>query len=592
MRTTLTRRLGTRRRRQVPSNRFDGGSPECLRGASRDRQIVTRRPPVLLAVDDDAASRQRIRAELERRYGEDYRVTCADSPPAALGELQRAREAGDEVALVLADQWMGELTGSELLGRIRALHPEAKRALLVEWGSWGHEPTREAILEAMALGRMDYYVLKPTRPSDEYFHRAVTEFLHEWSREHLAIGHELVLIAEPASPRGHEIADLLKRSGIPFAFHSSDAPAGKRMLAETAIEGGHGPVLRLHDETVLVDPTNEEIAVAYGVDTSPSEGLRTMVIERHAIGGQAGSSSLIRNYLGFSRGLSGGELSQRAYQQAWVFGARFAIAREAVALELGDPYHSISCDAGFTGTAGAVVLATGVTYRRIGIPALDALTGAGVFYGASTAAAHGVRSEHVYVVGGGNSAGQAALHLSRSAGSVTLLVRRESLPEDMSQYLRETIAAAPNVEVRTQTEVVDGGGDDRVEWLELRDRTTGDARRVPAAALFVMIGGRPRTEWLPAAIARDDGGYVLTGADVIADEVGGELWPLERLPMSFETSAPGVFAVGDVRHGSTQRVASAVGEGAVAVPEVHEWLAQMRGGGVRRPRASAQAPTA
>jgi thioredoxin reductase (NADPH) len=559
---------------------------------------------VLLAVDDDAASRQRIRAELERRYGEDYRVTCADSPPTALGELQRAREAGDEVALVLADQWMGELTGSELLGSVRTLHPDAKRALLVEWGSWGHEPTREAILEAMALGRMDYYVLKPTRPSDEYFHRAVTEFLHEWSREHLAIGHEVVLIAEPATPRGHEIADLLRRSGIPFAFHRSDTPAGKRLVAQTATETVHGPVLRLHDDTVLVDPTNEEIAAAYGVDTDPpvgayadltivgagpaglsaavyaaSEGLRTMVIERHAIGGQAGSSSLIRNYLGFSRGVSGGELSQRAYQQAWVFGARFAIAREAVALEPGDPYHGISCNAGFTGTAGAVVLATGVSYRRVGIPTLDALTGAGVFYGASTAAAHAVRREHVYVVGGGNSAGQATLHLSRSAGSVTLLVRGASLATGMSQYLREAIAAAPNVEVRTQTEVVGGGGDGRVEWLELRDRPTGDPTRVPAAALFVMIGGRPRTEWLPAAIARDGGGYVLTGADVVADEVGGALWPLERLPMSFETSVPGVFAVGDVRHGSTQRVASAVGEGAVAVPQVHEWLAQKGGGG-------------
>jgi thioredoxin reductase (NADPH) len=564
--------------------------------------IVTGRSPLLLAVDDDADSRGRIRAELERRYGEDYRVRCADSPSTALGELQRAREDGDEVALVLADQWMGELTGSELLGSVRALHPNAKRALLVEWGSWGHEPTREAILEAMALGRMDYYVLKPTRPSDEYFHRAVTEFLHEWSRESLAIGHELVLIAEPGIPRGHEIADLLRRSGIPFAFHRSDAPAGKRLLAEAAAETTHGPVLRLRDDTVLVDPTNEEIAAAYGVDTDPpagghadvtivgagpaglsaavyaaSEGLRTMVIERHAIGGQAGSSSLIRNYLGFSRGVSGGELSQRAYQQAWVFGARFAIAREAVALELGGPFHGISCDAGFTGTAGAVVLSTGVSYRRIEIPALDALTGAGVFYGASTAVAHAVRRENVYVVGGGNSAGQAALHLSRSAGSVTLLVRRASLA-GMSQYLREAIAAAPNVEVRTQTEVVGGGGGDRVEWLELRDRTTGHPTRVPAAALFVMIGGRPRTEWLPAAIARDAGGYVLTGTDVVADELGAELWPLERLPMSFETSVPGVFAVGDVRHGSTQRVASAVGEGAVAVPQVHEWLAQAGGG--------------
>jgi thioredoxin reductase (NADPH) len=566
---------------------------------------MTRRRPLLLAVDDDAAARRRIRAELDRRYAEDYRVICADSPATALGELERTREAGEELALVLADQWMGGATGSDLLGRVHALHPHAKRALLVDWGSWGHEPTREAILESMALGRMDYYVLKPTRQGDEYFHRTITEFLHEWSREHLAIGHELVLIADPATPRGHEIADLLRRSGIPFALHRSDAPTAQKLLAERDVRAADGPVLRLHDDTVLVDPTNEEIAAAYGVETDPpagghadvtivgagpaglsaavyaaSEGLRTMVIERHAIGGQAGSSSLIRNYLGFSRGVGGGELSQRAYQQAWVFGARFAIAREAVGLELGDPHHGISCDAGYTGTAGAVVLATGVSYRRIGIPALDALTGAGVFYGASTAAAQGLGSKHVYVVGGGNSAGQAALHLSRSAGSVTLLVRRASLAAAMSQYLRDAIAAAPNVDVRTQTEVVGGGGGNRLEWLELRAGATGEPLRVPAAALFVLIGGRPRTEWLPPEIARDSGGYLLTGADVVADEVGGEVWPLERLPMSFETSVPGVFAVGDVRHGSTQRVASAVGEGAVAVPQVHEWLAQMRGGAI------------
>lgn len=558
---------------------------------------MTRAAPTLLVVEDDPGARQRIEAELSRRYGAEYRVVCTRSADAAVDDLNRARDAGEDVALVLADHWLGETTGSDFLARVRGLHPHAKRALLVDWGAWGHRPTAEAILEAMALGTIDYYVLKPSRAGDEYFHRTITEFLHEWAREHSG-AHELLVFADPKTPRGHEICDLLRRSGIPFGFHRSDSPAARELLGGNGGEQPSGPILRLHDGSVLVDPTNEEIAAAYGVDTEPpddpdndvvivgagpaglsaavyasSEGLRTLVLERHAVGGQAGSSSLIRNYLGFSRGVGGGELSQRAYQQAWIFGTRFAITREAIALDIGGSRHGVSCDAGFTGTAGAVVLATGVSYHRLGIPALDELIGAGVFYGASTAEAQGLANERVYVVGGGNSAGQAALHLARSAGRVTVLVRGPSLAADMSQYLRETIEETPNIEVRTRTEVADGGGDGHLEWVELRDGATGDGERVAAAALFVLIGARPRTDWLPKAIARDAAGYVLTGADLLADEGGGEAWPLERMPMSFETSVPGVFAIGDVRHGSMKRVASAVGEGSVVVPQVHEWLA-------------------
>jgi thioredoxin reductase (NADPH) len=507
------------------------------------------------------------------------------------------REAGNEVALVLADHWLGDATGSELLARARGLHPHAKRALLIDWGAWAHRPTAEAILEAMALGRIDYYVLRPARPGDEYFHRTITEFLHEWTRDHSG-AHELVLFADPNTPRGHEICDLLRRSGIPFGLQRADSPGARELREGGGGEAGE-PILRLYDGTVLIDPTNEEIAAAYGVDTEPpddsdhdviivgagpaglsaavyasSEGLGTVVLERHAVGGQAGSSSLIRNYLGFSRGIGGGELSQRAYQQAWIFGARFAITREAIGLETGGSRHGVSCDAGFTGTAGAVILATGVSYRRLGIPELDELTGAGVFYGASTAEAHGLEHQQVFVVGGGNSAGQAALHLARSAAQVTVLVRGSSPAAEMSHYLHETLAVLPNVEFQTGIEVAGGGGDGCLEWLELRDRATGECNRVPATALFILIGARPRTEWLPKAIARDAAGYVLTGADVLADEDGREAWPLERMPMSFETSVPGIFAIGDLRHGSTKRVASAVGEGSVVVPQIHEWLAQ------------------
>ena len=273
------------------------------------------------------------------------------------------------------------------------------------------------------------------------------------------------------------------------------------------------------------------------------------MIERDVIGGQAGSSSLIRNYLGFARGVTGAELAQRAYQQAWVFGVEFAISREVASLGLDSEPYAVGCDAGFIATGRALLLATGVAYTRIGIPGLEALSGAGVFYGGSTVEGLGLASEDVYVIGGGNSAGQAALHLSRSAARVRLLVRGPSLAADMSQYLRETIAATPNVEVLIETEVTDGGGTGRLDWLELRDNASGDTRRVDAAALFILIGSRPRTSWLPEEIALEANGHVLTGADVLADSAAREHWPRERPPTTYETSVPGVFAVGDTRYG-------------------------------------------
>jgi thioredoxin reductase (NADPH) len=551
--------------------------------------------PALIAVDDDPRALGRIEDELGRRYGDDYRIVCTGSAEAALRELERLADKTGGVALVLADHWLGGATGSELLARVRALHPRAKRALLIDWGAWGDRPTADAILEAMAHGRIDYYVLKPTRPRDEHFHRTITEFLHEWSRDDASVGHELIVVADPESSRGHELRDFLRRSGIPHGFRSSDSDAAKEFLDEIGARG-RGPVVRLHGDRILIDPTKEEIAAAYGVETEPpdggeydltivgggpaglaaavyasSEGLRTLVLERHAVGGQAGSSSLIRNYLGFARGVTGGELSQRAYQQAWVFGARFAITREAQALELGRR-HVLTCDAGFRGDTGAVVLATGATYRRLGIPALDDLVGSGVYYGAPTVDAQSFSRECVYVVGGGNSAGQAALHLARSAPKVSLLIRGSAAGAAMSQYLVDALDATPGIEIRVETEVVAGGGGDRLEWLELRDRVSAETTRVPAAALFVLIGARPLTDWLPESIARDPAGYVLTGSELLADPVGSAAWGLERPPMAFETSAPGVFAVGDVRAGSEKRVASAVGEGSVVVSQVHEWL--------------------
>jgi thioredoxin reductase (NADPH) len=554
-----------------------------------------------VAVDDDPKALGRIVSDL-RRYEGDYRIVCERSPRAALAALQAMAEAGEDVAVVLADQWMPDVTGADLLATAKSLHPHAKRGLLIEWGAWGDPATAEAIRRAMAIGSMDYYVLKPWKSPDELFHRMLGEFIHEWSRTQATRPKELVVVADRQSPRAHELTALLARNGVPHVFHPSDSPSARTLLAQTTHTLAEGPLVFLPEGRVLVDPSNVELASGYGVPTAlgderdfdvavvgagpaglsaavyaSSEGLRTLVAEREAIGGQAGSSSLIRNYLGFSRGVTGAELAQRAYQQAWVFGTNFVLMREVVALRGESGQFLLTLSDGNEATARAVVVAAGVSYRRLGIPALENLVGAGVFYGASVSEAHWLAGERVHVIGGGNSAGQAALHLARHARQVSILVRGSSLAASMSRYLIDEIDAAPNVDVQANAEVVDGGGDGRLEWVTLRDTTTGETATVPTAAIFVLIGARPHTEWLPDSIARDRWGFLVTGADIAQEEEARGRWPLERPPLMFEATLPGVFAVGDVRHRSVKRVASAVGEGSVAVQQVHQYLAAAQG---------------
>ena len=549
--------------------------------------------PRVLVVEDESEVRARIRGELERRYGTDYRVRCVGSATDALARLEGWREAGDPVALVLADQWMPDMLGADFLACARALYPDAKRALLVKFGAWGHRDTADAMLGAMARGDIDYYVLKPWRRADEYFHRTITEFLQEWDRASSGAPQEVAVVCEWRSPRSHQLRQLLARNGVPHVVHDTDSPEGRRILAEADQEGTREPVVVLAGGGVLVDPTNAELADAYGVSTSledrsdfdvvvvgagpaglaaavyaSSEGLDTLVVERESIGGQAGSSSKIRNYLGFARGVSGAELAQRAYQQAWIFGARFLHTRSVNALRPEGGRYALELSDGSQATATAVVLATGIAYRRLGIPELEALVGTGVFYGASVSEARAHAGQPVYVVGGGNSAGQAAVHLARYAARVTILVRRASLAETMSRYLINEIEAAENIEVRPHTEVIGGAGKGALKSVELRDCRSGREETVPAAALFLMIGAQPHTEWLPESICRDERGYLLTGSDLPEDD-----WPLERKQLMLETSLPGVFAVGDARHGSTKRVASAVGEGSVVIEQVHQLLA-------------------
>src|SRR3954451_24599233 len=537
--------------------------------------------PVILAVDDDPLALDRVLDELRRRYARDYEVVGETSAAAALA---RIGSPDQRLALVLADQWMREphLTGESVLGRTRERHPGAKRALLVDWGAWGDEATEQAILRAMATGLIDYYVVKPWRSPDESFHRAITDFLQEWMS---GVGpQEIAVVGEPWAPRSHDIRTLLERNGLPHVFHSIETEQGKLLLAECGLDEACLPVVQMLDGRVLVDPSSAEVARACGIDTTvsegaefdvvvigagpgglaaavyaTSEGLSTLVVEREAVGGQAGSSSLIRNYLGFARGISGADLAMRAHQQAWAFGARFLRMREAVELRIGTGRpHTVVIGDGSEVTATAVVLATGVTYRTLPMPELAALAGAGVFYGASRWEAAALAGEDVYIVGAGNSAGQAAIHLAKHARLVTMLCRGANLSSTMSSYLRYQILGAPNIEVHLRHEVVGGGGEQRLERLDIRDNETGDVESVAAAALFIMAGAEPRTSWLPDAIERDAAGYIVTGRN------GAR---------SLETTVPGVFAVGDVRSGAPKRVAAAVGEGSVVIAQIHDFIA-------------------
>jgi len=534
-----------------------------------------------------------VEGELRKRYGSDYQVVCADSaddPPRLLGRFRDDRRL---VSIVLASQRMSQGTGTELLARVREFHRTAKRLLLIDWG---YGPPPEPILQAIALGHIDAYVAGPVTMPDERFHRAVTELLEQWARSHLPRFEAVRVVGEERSARSHEIRDLLDRNAVPFGFYPVGTGRGEALLQQAGVAASVLPVIFLFNGRVLVKPTNAEVAEALGMKTAPgaglydvavigagpaglaaavygaSEGLSTVVLEPEAIGGQAGTSSQIRNYLGFPAGVSGADLAERAYTQAWNFGAEYVYGNPATGLWTQGPERVVTVGGGSQVRTRAVVIATGVSYRRLGIPSLDALTGAGVFYGAATSEAKALRDREVFVVGGANSAGQAAVHLARYAARVTLLVRGQSLAGGMSDYLVTQIASTPNIAVRHNVVVAGGGGTDRLESLALQDRVSGVTETVPATAVFVLIGAEPRTQWLPDGIERDGGGFVVTGTDLLAGGRPPESWPLRRLPMLLESSLPGVFAVGDVRRGSVKRVAAAVGEGSIAIRLIHDYL--------------------
>jgi thioredoxin reductase (NADPH) len=544
--------------------------------------------PLLLVVDADPDTLGRAERELRDRYASSYRVVGTHSPDEALAILTDRANDGEDVALVLAAQGLSETSGSELFERVRWLHPHARRGLLVSWGDWGHRETAEAIFDSMALGRIDYYVLRPATSPDELFHQAISSFLLDWTEARLIAPHTVRVIADAWEGRAYELRNTLQRCAVPHAFYLSDSDEGRSVLAKSGA-GARLPIMVLPDGQVLSDPTNMEIADATGawIDTDrdefdvvivgagpaglsaavygASEGLETLVVDEGGVGGQASSSSLIRNYLGFPRGVSGRRLAEQAYEQAWVLGGHFIHMHRVDSLSRDGDRLQVTLSQGQRISARAVILATGAAYRQLGIPALDALNGAGVFYGGPATEAPALAGKDAYIVGGANSAGQAALHLARYARRVTLVVRAQSLGAGMSDYLVKEVAATPNVEIRLGCEVVGGGGDGRLQHVVLREGATGEDETVTADGLFVLIGARPQTDWLPAEIARDRHGFLLTSPD-LPDE---HRWPLKRRRLQLETSMPGVLAAGDVRHGSVKRVASAVGEGSIAIQLVH-----------------------
>jgi thioredoxin reductase (NADPH) len=547
--------------------------------------------PVIAVVAADRATRTRLVDECAKRYGADYQLAAwADVDDALLG-LEQLRDRGVPVALILAARSRVDPDGLELLARSREVHPAARRAAIVTWGEFG---LASEVFAAVGRGEADLYLIRPERERDEEFHRGVTESLEDWATS-AGGGFEAVqMVGEADSPRGFELRDMFGRNHIASGYHDAGSDEGRHLLETLDLRDPDLPVVVLRftpETTVLENPSDLEIADAFGlmdplspdehfdltvVGAGPaglaaavyaaSEGVRTLVVEAQAVGGQAGTSSLIRNYPGFQRGVSGQKLSFAAFHQAWSFGARFHFMRRAVSLGVDGPDRVVGLSDGGAARSRAVLIATGVTYRRLGVPVLEQLVGRGVYYGAAVTEAPDMVGRRCVVIGGGNSAGQAAVHLARFAEHVTILVRGASLASSMSAYLIREIEASPRIEVRYSTEVVGGDSPDRLEWLVLRDREHGREVGIPADALFVLIGSSPGTDWLDGAVARDEWGFLCTGEDLPPEPPGSP----PRAPL--ETSVPGVFAVGDVRRGSVKRVASAVGEGAIAVQYLHRYL--------------------
>ena len=544
----------------------------------------------LLTVDDDAGVSRAVARDLRRHYGETHRIVRAESGEQALDALREMKLRGEQVAVLLADFRMPRMSGIEFLEQAMDLYPAAKRVLLTAYAD------TDAAIDAINVVDLDYYLLKPWDPPEEKLYPVVDSLLEVWnSADHRPVP-ETKVVGHRWSARSAEVREFLARNQVPYRWFGVDQPEGQALLAAAGADDHTLPVVITTDGDPLVAPSDGELAGRVGLTTTPSkdfydlvvigggpaglgaavygasEGLRTVLLERTATGGQARQSSQIENYLGFPNNVSGAQLTERARRQAVRFGAELITTRDVVGLEASGSARTVRLADGATIDAHTVILAMGVSYRQLVAPGVDELTGRGVFYGSALTEAANCANQDVYIVGGANSAGQAAVYLARGARSVTLLVRAPSLESSMSYYLIQQIAAVPNISVRSCTEVVGAAGDEHLEQLILRDNTTGQTETVNAQFLFVFIGAAPRTDWLDGVVLRDARGFVVAGPDLA---VGGEQprgWSLERAPYHLETSLPGVFAAGDVRFQSAKRVASAVGDGAMAVMLVHRYL--------------------
>ncbi|MGC2696514.1 MAG: FAD-dependent oxidoreductase [Candidatus Angelobacter sp.] len=552
--------------------------------------------PILLSVDDDTDVLRAIERDLRSHYGAEYRVLASDSPQAALDLLKQLKVRNDSVALLLADQRMPKMDGVGFLQEAKEIYPDAKRALLTAYAD------TSAAISAINEVNINYFFLKPWDPPEEHLYPQLDDLLDDWQASYRPAFEGIRVLGTRWSPRSYELRDFLARNRVPYQWIdveiASNDPETKRLLEALGPDGASLPVVLFPDGTKLLETVPAQIAQKVGLRTraqtdfydlaivgggpaglaaavyGASEGLHTVIVEREAPGGQAGMSSRIENYLGFPNGLSGGDLARRAVVQAQRFGVEI-LSQEATGIRTEGSYRIIKLADDNEISCHALMIATGVQWRRLEAPGIDRLQGAGIYYGGGATEALSCKGEIIYVVGGANSAGQAAMNFARYAERVVILVRGESLSSTMSQYLIDQIKETPNIQLWTHASVAEAHGDTHLEEISVLCSDTNKLERVPASAMFIFIGALPRTDWLAGVIERDDRGFILTGPDLLWEKTRPKGWALDRDPFLLETNVPGLFAVGDVRHGSVKRVASGVGEGSVAVQFVHQYLSKV-----------------
>jgi thioredoxin reductase (NADPH) len=554
--------------------------------------------PVLLTVDDDPEVLRAIERDLRGRYAQRYRVMRADSGNAALLTLRELKARNNPVALLLADQRMPQMDGVHFLAEAMDIHPQAKRALLTAYAD------TNAAIEAINEASVHYYFMKPWDPPEEKLFPALDDLLHDWTSQFRPLYDGIRVLGTRWSSRSYDLRDFLGRNQVPYQWIDVELvdtdPEVRRLVESLGPEAETLPLILFPDGERLPEPPLPAVAAKLGLHTraqtdfydlaivgggpaglaaavyGASEGLRTVMIEREAPGGQAGLSSRIENYLGFPSGLTGGDLARRAVAQARRFNVEILSPQEALSIRVDGPYRYLKLADGCEISCHALLLAMGVQWRTLDIPGIDRLQGAGVYYGGGTSEALSCKGETVYIIGGANSAGQAAMHFAKFAGKVIMLVRGDSLASTMSHYLIEQIEKTPQIEVWTQASLVAVHGDSRLSGITIKRGSAGETQELPASSLFIFIGAQPRTAWLGDLIERDERGFILSGPDLLRDGKRPKSWTLDRDPGLLETNVPGIFVVGDVRHGSVKRVASGVGEGAVVVQFMHKYLAKVQ----------------